>query len=211
MIRTNVCTVSDYERDANIPPLTTSIDGAGFVCPCWFTSVSSNNMGGVPPYSNQWWTSTDGFSWGNVVGTGGQIGFSIPCTEGDGIYVRLEVTSSDNQTALNYKFVESADTWPGQQGPCPRHDHGNGNQFDEADIQAFPNPFNHSFTVVHPIQDSDVSLRIFDKLGKLIQSKTIAAGTSSQTVFNTAHLPAGIYVVEIETKDKTFTRKLAKL
>lgn len=77
-------------------------------------------------------------------------------------------------------------------------------------LQNYPNPFNPTTTIPFGInEDSDVSLVIYDILGRKVStliSERLTAGRYSPT-FNAYHLASGVYFYRLTTSTKTMVNK----
>ncbi|MEM1319858.1 MAG: zinc-dependent metalloprotease [Bacteroidota bacterium] len=212
-IRANACTVADFKIDNNPPTLAASISGNGFNCPCRVTGMTASIAGGLPPYTVEWRTSSDGFGWSGVQRMGNSFTVVLPCTLGDGVFVEMEVNSADNQSVTRVRFFEAATTWSGQNGPCPRDLVGEDVEATNTTIQVFPNPFDRNITIRHPSTEWEATaLRLYDNTGKLIKEKIVAQGTSiQQSTLETEELPSGIYVIEVKSNGHNYTNKIVKM
>lgn len=194
-IRTDGCTVAGFQDDNNAPPMYVQISGSGFGCPCYTTILQAHIIGGVSPYQYQWSTSTDGFTWTNS-GTLSSFAPSLPCTVGEGVFVRLTVISNDNQTGQTFRFVEAATQWPGQGFPCPEMLLGvNHEQTESLGIQIFPNPVWSRLTVV--LTDTptvDGFLSVYDMAEIELMRALLSEGNESYTI-DVSDLPDAIYRV----------------
>ena len=78
----------------------------------------------------------------------------------------------------------------------------NGGDFNYEIFQNYPNPFNPETVIQYRIiEDSFVSLKVFDVMGNLIEelvSEKQSAGKYSQT-FKAKNLPSGIYIYHLTT------------
>jgi hypothetical protein len=75
-------------------------------------------------------------------------------------------------------------------------------------LNAYPNPFNPSTQIQYTLPEAaTVTISIFNVLGQ--QVRTLAEGTRSSgahtTTFNATGLPAGMYVVRLESTGQTGT------
>lgn len=76
-------------------------------------------------------------------------------------------------------------------------------------LNLFPNPNNGSFTVEMTLEErDDVRLSIMDARGKLIQSRRTDNVTQFEEEFNLDTLPAGVYLLRVETSKGTAARRL---
>jgi hypothetical protein len=72
-------------------------------------------------------------------------------------------------------------------------------------INAFPNPFNEQLSIFSPDQSSDITISIFDSKGQLVLDAT-ANGNQEKVIFNTKFLKPGIYILNINSIDKTIIK-----
>ncbi|MFC2102868.1 ethylbenzene dehydrogenase-related protein [Bacteroidota bacterium] len=80
--------------------------------------------------------------------------------------------------------------------------------------QNYPNPFNPATTITYAVpQNSLVSLRVFDVLGKEVKTlvnEIKGAGTYTAS-FNAANVPSGIYFYKLEAGNFVTTKKMVLL
>lgn len=150
-LRANACTVANFRADNTVPILNANISGEGYTCPCKGVGLTAQVSGGAPgPYQLEWRVSADGFNWGSVQSTASSFYISLPCEIGEGVYVRLTVTSSDGQVDNTFRFIEAAESWPGQQGVCPKSSYSSNENGDKVVLNSgtlFPNPVNDLLTL----------------------------------------------------------------
>jgi len=127
-----------------------------------------------------------------------------PCEEGEGVFVRVDATSSDNQTMSSTRFVEAATSWPGQEGPCVRSSNQQDSTAPQAfRVAAFPNPTQDSWRISVQMPQEDVlHLDFFDLSGKLVRSDRYAALDKGAHTF---HIPenelgTGLYFLRMTTE-----------
>jgi len=69
----------------------------------------------------------------------------------------------------------------------------------------FPNPFENEVSIIMKGNQSMVKTSLFSTGGKLLQQFS-----ENQTTLDFSHLPDGIYILKIETSEKTTERKIVK-
>lgn len=212
-LRGNACTVANFRDDDVIPNLHAAISGSGYGCPCQSTGVFASVTGGAPGnYTLAWRTSTDGFNWSPVQGTGTSLSIELPCVEGEGIYVQLTATSVDGQVENAFRFIEAATTWYGQEGPCMRS-----NDYVDAgnlgSIIAYPNPMDERIIVQGSTgaEESKVNIRLYDSFGRLLQEvKKGTTGRNFTVSIETPTLSPGIYALRVEYSGEQQIFKIIK-
>lgn len=214
-ITTTACIVAGFEDDDDAPPLNAHIVGSGFGCPCSGVGLLAQATGGATPYQYEWSTSPDGFNW-TVQGSSSSFFATLPCAVGDGIFVRLGVTSADGQTDETFRFIEAAMTWPGQTGECPQMLIGPGNggvQEATPEVFVFPNPSGDKIKMVFPtVEESTKTMYgFYDRYGIIhLDTKVEIQPENPELEINIADLPPGIYFVKVVLADKTVTKKIVK-
>jgi len=81
-------------------------------------------------------------------------------------------------------------------------------------LEAFPNPFNPTTQIVYKIlSNSFVTLKVFNMLGEELANLVNSIKSIGQysVPFSAEHLPSGIYIYKIETKDYSKSKKLILL
>lgn len=209
-LKTNACIVAGF-RDQSNPALQATISGSGYGCPCQNTSLFALVTGGAPGnYILAWQTSTDGFNWSPIQGTGSWFSVELPCEEGKGVYVQLTATSINGQVTTSFRYIEAATAWYGQEGPCMRSD-GNIGAGKFGDISVYPNPNDGSFIVSVNSPEDNISIEVHDQAGRLVFiSKENSFTGRYEKYLNIGHLISGTYSVRVRTNDKVFTQKIIK-
>ena len=117
-IRDEACFVAQYRQ--SVEPFSVSIRGDLHQCPCMSASLEASIFGGTAgdTYSYDWFSSNDGINWTLLQDGGQNVWVNVPCTAGDGIFVKVEVAASSGNAADSWEFIESATEWPGQEVPC---------------------------------------------------------------------------------------------
>jgi hypothetical protein len=211
-LRATACEVADFRDDDPVNSFYAFITGVLYGCPCDMTVLHANGYGGIPgPYTFEWYISADGFSWGAPVSNAAHYLVELPCTVGDGVYVRLKGTSSDGQVYNTFRFVEARETWIGQEGPCLRATH----QASESApvLEIFPNPSSDEITVSFECSaQGGVSIVISDASGRLVQQHALESGAGHQQVnLSVGRLKPGIYFIQAMGADFLSARKFVKL
>ncbi|MFM1999059.1 MAG: hypothetical protein RL204_1006 [Bacteroidota bacterium] len=79
-------------------------------------------------------------------------------------------------------------------------------EIDEQDFTVYPNPFSDHLTIEIPIQSDELEVR--DLSGKLVfQKKTVSA---QQLTLNLSSLPAGAYILTINTSEGKMCKAILK-
>ena len=74
-------------------------------------------------------------------------------------------------------------------------------------IVLFPNPANDFFTLKLPETSASSVVTIFNTLGQIIESSTIASGTHEYT-YQLNNIPAGSYIVKVNTSHNMYWQKI---
>jgi hypothetical protein len=75
-------------------------------------------------------------------------------------------------------------------------------------VVVYPNPADGELTIVLPdVPQQAVPVRLIDNVGKVASTSAIKAGRSSETL-NTRELAAGVYLLELQTKNGPIKRKV---
>lgn len=210
-LKANACTVANFRNQSN-PALQAFISGSGFGCPCDNIGIGAIVSGGAPgPYTFVWQQSDDGFNWSSVQSTAPSFSIHLPCEEGEGVYVRLTVTSADSQSVQTYRFFEAAITWPGQEQICFERS-TNGGEFAQGNILISPNPNEGFFRVfVDLALENDVEIKVYDNTGRLVaKSQENAPLGRYEKRFDISNLASGIYVVRGRVNGNTCIKKFVK-
>ena len=82
----------------------------------------------------------------------------------------------------------------------------------EQEVLVFPNPFHNDVTIhMENFDGLTVSIEIYDMLGRMVMTKTIAVdGNSEEIMLQLGDLPNGTYNVRISTADFVVNRKVVK-
>lgn len=175
-------------------------------------------LGGVGPYSFVWAWSSNGVNYNNL-GTGPSITAQPPCS-GFSFYIRVTVSSADNQTTSDFQQI-----WIDQPEPSnlitkdsdinqvitgTNESHLNTENNLTGRITIFPNPITEStvirYTVVQP---STVEIKLTDLAGRVILTiveERQEAGTYNKSL-KTSSLSPGIYLCSLKIgHDKTIEK-----
>lgn len=78
-------------------------------------------------------------------------------------------------------------------------------------FQNYPNPFNPQTTIKYTLKErSNVILNVFDLTGKSVCTlvKDVQNAGEHTIIFKADHMPSGIYLYQLKTGTKIFTRKM---
>jgi type IX secretion system substrate protein len=205
------CNVGDFRQPVEPVPLTVGIKGDIFTCPCKPVSLEAISGGGSNgAVQFVWQTSTNGIDWGSVQGTNSTFFPIVPCTEGDGIFIRVTATSSTNQTATNIHFVEAKDP-PNPNGDCPIELIVVPGSDEDVYIWATPNPSSDELTVNYVLEKSgNASLTLFDLHGNKLRKLTDAwhKEGNHQMRLSGSTLQNGTYLLRLKTATGIHTEKI---
>lgn len=88
------------------------------------------------------------------------------------------------------------------------------NSSSEENLNVYPNPFSSSFEInFYSAQKQEAVIQLMDVAGRIVsaQSKQLEMNSSNQfTITGTGNLSGGIYILQIRTKEKIYTRKIVK-
>lgn len=213
-LENNACVVAGFRGGDEITSLSVAIDAPNFNCPCTSTGINSQVGGvgiGTGVYQYEWRTSSDGFNWGNVISTNSGFSLISPCIEGEVVFVRLTVTSSDGQVLDAYKAIESAYEWDGQNGACIRGEGESANNVNNNfKLRITPNPVNEILKV-EVMLDSPASklVQVLDTRGKVIykQQLEMPIGIFRFSI-PVIDFPSGTYLIHIEGQEASKFIKL---
>lgn len=204
VIRGSSCTVANFV--STTPALTARFIGYHdiYACACDNTfNVEVEVLGGATgPYTFEWAISNDGINWMPYLGSENYIHVPVPCDVGDRLFVRVVITSSDNQTITVSRVVEAAHEWPGQEAPCARSKNTNTSKTISS-IRIFPNPSQDDVWFVASSWPTDQSIRfqLVASTGQVLMNETsyFTKGDGLFSIVNT-HLPKGTYFLKIFTE-----------
>lgn len=179
-IANEACIVGQYEE--SVEPFIVYLGGDQFMCPCKGASLEATVIGGTvgATFDYDWFISNDGINWAPLLPYSGSNAIvSVPCTEGDGVFVRVEVEGSDGNTGSSTTFVEAATEWPGQEAPCLQFT-GNGGAGQTLALS--PNPSEgQSEAILQVYKESAYSITLNDTHGGIVKvlahNQVLAAGT----------------------------------
>lgn len=211
-LRNEACVVAQFRQ--TIQPFAVNISGDLFMCPCRIASLEANVFGGTAgaTYDYDWFISNDGINWNPLPFGGPNAGVTVPCTEGDGVFVRVDVVGSDGNTGSSTTFVEAAMEWPGQVAPCAMLLVGGSS---ETTLSVSPNPINRN-------SQSEIILQVKEQGTYTISVKDIN-GATIINVIDGADLDVGthrfpinisqydlLFIHSIDSKGNQITKKLLK-
>ncbi len=106
MLRENACSVAEHRTDDVASTFRALISSEHIVCPCNFVTFTADGIGGGPGnYTFEWFTSADGFNYGNVEGVGNVFALNAPCTPGANLHIKVVGTSADNQVDDAFSYI----------------------------------------------------------------------------------------------------------
>lgn len=162
---------------------------------------------GESPHTFEWRISHDGFNYGSVVSTQGAFTYTNPlCTN---IYVWLRIYSSDSQQADKFFTLSHMDEG------CEESRRRAENTFVndvQSTVTAYPNPAFSEVTIKYYLAEAGmVRLSLIDNMGKSVilnNYERLEYGWHNFTI-NTTGIPAGIYLVKVESSHTTDVSKVA--
>lgn len=149
---------------------------------------------GTAPFTYEWRTSSDGFNYSGVRGTGDKFSDRLTCPPGSYYYVRLNVRGSDGQTSYNTLsvYIDKSTCQPYITKLSDK-----GGIYEEQNIEsiqlkdAYPNPFSSVTQIQFSLyREKTVKLEVFDNYGRKLK-----------TLIN-SKLPAGVYVKSLKSLNK---------
>lgn len=195
----------------------------------WTANVSS----GVSPYTYVWHYSLDGYNYTGTLGTSSSITAPLPLD--NDLFLRVTVTSSDGQTAVDYHTTINLDAGFGEpispkdpllKSVTDSTENTNKNiittnnseskleglSFENPlKISIFPNPITESSTISYFVNsEAIVSLNILDVNGRII--KTLVNGKQDKGQYNinvnVQDLTSGTYICQLICDNKKITQKI---
>lgn len=147
---------------------------------------------GLPPYQYEWRLSkTADFSSSVVVATTANFTAALTGQYCKYFYLRLTVTSSNDQVTSFTKFYSTAlcisCSW--------FHGFASGNDASDA----FPNPATNEVILPVDVSNSPIDLECFDLTGKRINLEYQFDGNMHRFVVNTSGLRSGLYLIKVNT------------
>jgi len=186
--RSNACTVASFRETSN-QPLWANIRGDSEGCPCDVLVLTAEVYGGIPGnYSYEWTVSTDGINYGSVVGTSSTYGVSLPCEEGERVFVRLVVTGPGGITATRFASIRATHDLPSGL-PCVRSTGGSTGQAP-AHLSAYPNPASSEVSFMSKTTQTGTFF-VFSPIGQLMLA---APNSSGRLTIPTAGWSSGMYI-----------------
>jgi len=174
-----------------------------YACACDNTyTVEVEVLGGATGgYTFEWSVSDDGINWSPYSGIGNYIHAPVPCNIGDRLFVRVTITSSDNQTITVSRVIEAAYEWPGQENACARHKKTNFSKQD-LNFRVFPNPAQHTWNITSswPV-DQNIRFQLVSPTGQVLLNEPsyFVRNDGSFSITN-IQLPKGVYFLNIYTE-----------
>jgi len=188
--RSNACTVASF-RETNNQSLWANIRGDSEGCPCDLLVLTAEVYGGVPGvYSYEWTVSTDGINYGSVDGTTSTYAVSLPCFEGDRIFVRLRVTAPDGSTATRFASIKATYDLPS--GLLCARSTGNSTGRAHAHLSTYPNPANSEVSFTAKTTQAGTFF-VFSTMGQLMFT---ASSNSGRLTIPTAGWSSGAYICQ---------------
>ncbi len=192
----NACTVANFRQDT-YNPLTAYITGPSYGCPCFDVLFEAKVRGGLLPYHYEWRKSTDGFNWGQIESTANFFSVKLPCDVGEGVYVKLSVTSSDGQESDFFKYVEAAEQWPGQQGDCPAQLPLTVDEKVANNEGVYPNPAVDFLRLRVKGKEINIQdIEIIDSMGNKMRFELNRRKRKGVIQISTSHLKDGMYFLK---------------
>ena len=168
---------------------------------------------GSAPYSYQWRVSTDGFNYGSVLGTGEYFNTHLYHNGSHWHYIKLTVTSADNQTKESTRQVWVDDNNGGYRIGVAEAAVGENVEalFSEGII--YPNPVTTSASVNLELIEADKVLVTIHNVGGTTVARPISQrlekGKHRLLVpFNKYNLSDGEYLIRVQSAQKTKTHKV---
>ncbi len=192
-LRNTACIVAQFED--SVIPFHVRIDGSEFMCPCQLVNFQSIIMGGTAGavYQYKWYSSSDGINWSTLYNTNPNLSINAPCTEGERLFVKVEVSSSFGGTTSGIKVIEAANEWPRQEAPCaiymPDYE---SNKIDLNTVFSIvPNPSTSNSKISYTTSESGInSIFVYNVNGQKVK-----------TILNNKHLSAGNYEFNINMNE----------
>ncbi|MBX2892147.1 MAG: zinc-dependent metalloprotease [Saprospiraceae bacterium] len=208
-LRTNACTVAAFRTDDVSSPFKVIPSSDQEACPCAYTTFYASGVGGGPgPYQFEWYTSTDGFTYGTLQGIGSVFSVNAPCTPGANLHIKVKGISSDNQTHEAFTYVVAID--PGFPSNCDRNNRVANTQ--EEFVTLMPNPAGEAvlLTIQSP-SAANVAFSLNDAVGRLLsqQSFPVEKG-QTQGRLDTSALSPGVYFLQVRVGDRLISQKFVK-
>ncbi len=217
-------TVKAFEPEPNV--LWGYVDGPGAGVVYSYYTWEAVTACGNAPFSYEWRTSTDGFSWSGVKGTGEFFTDYLPWNNSSYHHIWLRVTSADNQQTDAYITVYKDYTPVGgrlsaEEGVSTVMVAPISWKATEVNIEplanyevpllVYPNPSQTKTKVEFSIDsESLVTIDIIDLSGKRV--RTLAQGKRKSgfhsPVFSLDNLAAGNYILRLTTPSKVETTKI---
>jgi hypothetical protein len=191
----------------------------------WYANVSNGTAS-----SYLWKYSLDGYNYNGTLGTSSSITAPLPLD--NDLYLKLTVTSSNGQSAVDYHFTMNLDAgFGGPKDPLLKSVSDNTNKTVtdvnvsyipelKEDVQGlgipvkltiYPNPATKYSTISYFVnKEANVSLNILDINGRIIKSLKRAKQERGQysITFNPESIKSGIYFCQLIIGDEKITQKI---
>ncbi|MFP4025536.1 MAG: T9SS type A sorting domain-containing protein, partial [Thiohalospira sp.] len=232
-LRTEASVVENFLPYNYTPPLSVYISGPTKGYNSGTYTWSANVSNGDSPYSYVWHYSLDGYNYTGTLGTSSIITAPLPLD--NDLFLRVTVTSSDGQTAVDYHTTINLDAGFGD--PIDPKDPmlksvtdsiGNvetnayvTDNFEAKEevldfeipiqISVYPNPITDFSTVSYFVNsEAKVSLNILDANGRIV--KNLVNGKQDKGQYNininVQDLTSGIYFCQLVSGNKKITKKI---
>jgi hypothetical protein len=162
-------------------PLAITVSGTDPTCAdCNDGEATATVTGGTPAYS---------YLWSNMANTPtvtdlGEGEHCVTVTDGNG----CSTTACTTLTALVTGITDASDL----------------------SLAIYPNPTNESITVEMTHIDDAVLIRMFDIVGNMVMDANRNTQGPYRETFDVSAIPAGVYMLTIETRDRRMVRKVVK-
>lgn len=216
-LRNTSCQVAQFRE--TIRPFSANITGDINTCPCGAAFLGLNITGGTAgaTYTYLWERSTDGINW--TVFSNFSTAF-IPstgaphhqCPEEDYIFVRVLITSNDNQQTTASTTIARIYEWPGQEEPCLNQPFTNNGDINN--ITLFPNPtIGYTEGIFTVTKQGIFTIKVNDSYGRLITTiidKKLVEEGEHNFSFNLSQ-PGLYFIQSVNQEGETLISKLIKI
>lgn len=211
IIETNACTVAGFRQ--TVAPFTVAITGADSGCPCedlgQFANITSGGTTGAT-YNYSWFKSSDETNWTSLAGTSSSLYVAMPCIQGDGIFLRVDVSDNFGNTESFTKYlvaeINSGDVCIFRMGKVN----------SETTLSVSPNPTNgQSIVSIQVDKESAYTISIKDLngrvLSKVADGEILRAGTHNYPINITNSKNSLFFIHSVDTDGNQIVEKLLKL
>ena len=198
--------------NGNEPNLQVNIFGPSTGCPSDDVIYFANIQGAPGPYTYDWKVSPDGFNFGATLSTNDFAIITMPFLAGIKTFIKLEVTSSDGQTALAF-FTTTAVEDDSCDFEFNDPDDGKIEQkdFENFPFTVSPNPTKDRFKITIELEEtSEIFLELLDLKGRqlmLLADEIFDQGQHELEV-STENISNGIYFVRLRNNSILKTEKI---